>query len=42
MGIVVASRISFSGTEGKADGLHAPEGRSPEGAMASTQDTTGV
>jgi hypothetical protein len=28
--------------EGKADGFHQPEGSSPEGVRASSQDTTGV
>jgi hypothetical protein len=42
MGIVVDKRISFSGIEGKADGLQAPEGSSPGCIMASIEDTTGV
>ena len=31
-----------SRTAGKADGLHAPEGRSPGRVLASVRDTTGV
>jgi hypothetical protein len=42
MRIVVDTRISFSGTEGKADGFQWPEGSSPEDVRASVQDTTGV
>ena len=34
--------ISHSGTERKADGVHAPEGSSPGRVMASVEDTTGV
>jgi hypothetical protein len=33
---------SFSSLEAKADGVHAPEGNTPVGDMASAQDTTGV
>ena len=39
---VVDTRISFSGTEGKADGFQWPEGHSPRCAKASAQDTAGV
>jgi hypothetical protein len=39
---VVATRISFSGTEGKADGCQWPEGNSPGCARARAQDPTGV
>ena len=42
MSSVVDTRISFSGTEGKADGFQWPEGNSPGCAKASAQDTTGV
>ncbi len=41
MGRVVDRRISLR-FEGKADGVHAPEGSSPGRAMASAPDTTGV
>ena len=34
--------ISQGSTEGKADGLHAPEGNSPRRVLASVRDTTGV
>jgi hypothetical protein len=34
--------IPHSSTEGKADGLHAPEGNSPRRVLASVWDTTGV
>jgi len=34
--------IPAGSKEGKADGLHEPEGSSPEGVRASIQDTTGV
>jgi hypothetical protein len=34
--------ISQGSTAGKADGVHAPEGNSPRGVVASVRDTTGV
>jgi hypothetical protein len=34
--------IPQSSPEGKADGLHAPEGNSPRRVLASVWDTTGV
>ena len=34
--------IPQGGTEGKADGLQAPEGSNPGRVMASVEDTTGV
>jgi hypothetical protein len=42
IGLVVDSRISLRGMDGKADGFHASEGSSPGFARVSASDTTGV
>jgi hypothetical protein len=34
--------FDHTSTEGKADGLHAPEGNSPRRVLARVRDTTGV